>query len=658
MLAETTQNDARPVSVRYAIARPRFFEGPVRTISMILAGITVVLVVDARGVAVLTEPGETLYVVAGGVLVVLALALMRIVTWPRADLVLELGPSALVLPRTVASRRTVTVPYEEIRDLEVRGDGPGGLLLIDTLRGLRILPLSRFRDAAAGKSVPRAIGERIAVRPGGRAQLAAIAARRGHAEALMSRRARVTLIVLAVISVVFAIELRSGALSDTAALGLLQLGASSPALVRDGAVWRLFTANLLHGGFLHLIMNGFALLSLGGLLERWLGGARYTFVLLVSCVGGAAASALAARGMFSVGISTGLFGLLGALAVVHLRHRAVLPAGFRQSRTWWIVILGLNFSLPLIVPVIDGTGHAGGFVTGVVATWLVDRSFASSAVVSARVSQALAVLSAGAFAVAVGIAVAHGTSERATSRDLLTLTRALVTKPIAGPADVDALNAIAWTAATRSDTPASAWPEVRALADRAVQFARPEARGDYLDTRATVSYRMGRSDPHAYDEAITLELQALAASHRRVELPAALRARQLRAYATQLARFLDARHAVSGAIAVEADPLSVELHFTGEGVSARARGTREILVHAVVLSGGAIAGLVEVCALPEGAAESVERVDLALAPAGTDSLLRSRLVVARVDGRPNACHVSRVVRSPFVAADEEIVAYP
>lgn len=655
MLAETTQNEPRPVSVRYAIARPAYFEGPVRTISMMLAALTVVLVFDARSVEALTVPGETLYIVVGGALIVLGLAVLRLVTRPRADLALELGPSALVLPRTVTSRRTVTVPYDEIRDIEVRGDARSGLLLVDTLRGLRVLPLARFRDATAGGVLPRAIRERIVARPGGRAQLEAIATRRLFADALMERRARVTLTMLVVIAIVFALELRAGALSDPGALGLLQLGASSPALVREGAIWRLFTANLLHGGFLHLIMNGFALLSLGGLLERWLGAARFTFVLLFSCFGGALASALAARGIFSVGISTGLFGLLGALAVIHLRHRAVLPAGFRQSRTWWIVILTLNFSLPLVVTVIDGTGHAGGFVAGFLATWLVDRGLREPTPTSARVAQALAIVAAGAFAIAVGIGVAHGASSRAASRDLVTLARVLQTRP---SGDVEALNAIAWTLAISRDTPASAWPDVRALADRAVRSAPPEARSDILDTRATVAYRIGRTTPSAYDEAVTLELHALADTHRRTGLPTDWQIRQRRAYATQLARFLDARHAVAGPIAIEADARSVELHLTADGVSARSRSAKEVLVHAVVLSGGAIAGLVEVCALPAGAADASESVERAFAPAGTGSLLQSRLLTARVDGRPDACRVSRVVRSPFVAADEEILAYP
>ncbi len=659
MPGETTQDEApTPVSVRFAIARPPFFEGAIRTVATSFVALLVVLALDARGVEALLAPGEARSIVLGGFALVFGLALWRLLTRPRGDLAVELGPSALELPRTVSSRRTVTVPYEEIRDLEVRGGPRGGLLLIDTLRGLRVLPLARFRDATAAAALPRAVRDRLLARPGGRAQLGEIVQRRRHAEALSTRRARVTIAVLAVLVLAFVLELRTGALDDAGTLGLLQLGASAPALVREGAVWRLFTANLLHGGFLHAIMNGAALLSLGGLLERWLGGARFTFVLLVSCVGGSLASALAAQALFSVGVSTGLFGLLGALAFVHLRHRAVLPAGFRQSRLWWLVILGLNFSLPLVVPVIDGTGHAGGFVTGFLATALVDRGMRPDTPGSAWLARLLAFVTAGAFAVSVGVAVAHGSSPRANARDLVTIARALLARPVASPAEAEPLNVVAWTLAIGRDTPADAWPLLRRLADLAVRHALPEARSDYLDTRATVSYRLGRTQPAEYDEAVRIELQALAAAPGPAVLPPEWRARQQRAYATQLARFLDARHAVAGPIAVAADPRRVTVALEREGVRARHEGRGEVLVHAVVLSGGAIAGLVEVCAHPAGAAASPEEVDRALAPAGTDSLLHSKLVIARVDGRPDACRVSRVLASPLVAADDAILAYP
>ena len=103
------------------------------------------------------------------------------------------------------------------------------------------------------------------------------------------------------------------------------------------------------------------------------------------------------------------------------------------------------------------------------------------------------------------------------------------------------------------------------------------------------------------------------------------RARQQRAYATQLARFLDARQAVAGPIAISADPRRVTVRLVREGVSARHEGEGEVLVHAVVLAGGAIAGFVETCARSASAPAAAEEVDTAFAPAGTGSLLQARV---------------------------------
>lgn len=74
--------------------------------------------------------------------------------------------------------------------------------------------------------------------------------------------------------------------------------------------------------------------------------------------------------MFSVGISTALFGLLGAYFAVHLRYGSQLPPPYRQSKLWWGVILGLNLVLSVAVPIIDAWGHFGGFVAGVGLGWL------------------------------------------------------------------------------------------------------------------------------------------------------------------------------------------------------------------------------------------------------------------------------------------------
>ena len=50
-------------------------------------------------------------------------------------------------------------------------------------------------------------------------------------------------------------------------------GGSFRILAADGDWWRIFTANLLHAGVLHLALNLLSLIAVGPLVERPLGTA-------------------------------------------------------------------------------------------------------------------------------------------------------------------------------------------------------------------------------------------------------------------------------------------------------------------------------------------------------------------------------------------------
>jgi rhomboid protease GluP len=67
----------------------------------------------------------------------------------------------------------------------------------------------------------------------------------------------------------------------------------------------------------------------------------------------------------SVGISGGLFGLVGALLATGLRHRRGLPAPARRMLVRApIEIIVLNLALGLSIPVIDNAAHVGGLAGG------------------------------------------------------------------------------------------------------------------------------------------------------------------------------------------------------------------------------------------------------------------------------------------------------
>jgi len=67
-------------------------------------------------------------------------------------------------------------------------------------------------------------------------------------------------------------------------------GAKINAAIAAGEAWRLLTPAFLHGNALHLLTNNYALASLGPIVERISGHARFGVVYGVSAVAGTAAS--------------------------------------------------------------------------------------------------------------------------------------------------------------------------------------------------------------------------------------------------------------------------------------------------------------------------------------------------------------------------------
>ncbi len=134
--------------------------------------------------------------------------------------------------------------------------------------------------------------------------------------------------------------------------------------IRAGEVWRLLTAGLVHGGVLHLAMNMMVLNDVGRLVESLFGARKFLVLLWASVLGGSLAS-VAMNPNPSVGISGGLFGLVGAMLAVGLRHRRRLPPPVRRMLVRGpIEVIVLNLALGFAVRFIDNSAHLGGLVTG------------------------------------------------------------------------------------------------------------------------------------------------------------------------------------------------------------------------------------------------------------------------------------------------------
>lgn len=98
-------------------------------------------------------------------------------------------------------------------------------------------------------------------------------------------------------------------------------GSSGPMQVWDGQWWRLLVNNLHHGGLIHLLMNGCAMIYLGRIIEKRMSASLYLLFLVSSMFCVAAASGL--TGELGIGLSGIAYAQVGLLMVWRDRDESV-----------------------------------------------------------------------------------------------------------------------------------------------------------------------------------------------------------------------------------------------------------------------------------------------------------------------------------------------
>ncbi len=185
--------------------------------------------------------------------------------------------------------------------------------------------------------------------------------RRGFVTKLAQGRPHATMAIVTSYAVAFALaQLWGGGefVPTFARMG----GVTEAAL--SGEPWRLLSASWLHLGWLHLIVNGYVMIVLGGFLERLLGWRRMVMIYVASALGGGIASALFSQAPLSVGASGAIWGLLGTAVALAWRPGqvippAVLPVIRRNAMVNLVVNLAVSF-----LPQVDLMAHLGGGVVG------------------------------------------------------------------------------------------------------------------------------------------------------------------------------------------------------------------------------------------------------------------------------------------------------
>ncbi|MEM6392038.1 MAG: rhomboid family intramembrane serine protease [Planctomycetota bacterium] len=150
-------------------------------------------------------------------------------------------------------------------------------------------------------------------------------------------------------------------------LGLFEIGHFSVEKAIFGLeLWRVFTYQFLHGGFLHILFNMIGLYFFGPLMEQWWGSRRFlAFYLLCGVAGAVVASLIGAiPGLIFfppevplIGASGSVFGILAGAAVCFpkMRVQLLFPPIPMTMRTMALVFLGIA-----ALSVIAGSANAGG----------------------------------------------------------------------------------------------------------------------------------------------------------------------------------------------------------------------------------------------------------------------------------------------------------
>ena len=153
---------------------------------------------------------------------------------------------------------------------------------------------------------------------------------------------------------------------------LIDAGMKVNQLVAQGEIWRLFTAMFIHIGLrpipMHLLVNLYALIAIGPMVEGYFGHWRFLAIyLLGGLLGSIASYAFAIPN--SAGASGAIFAMVGAIIVYFTKYRNNFGQRGRSILQNMLVVAGLNLVFGLSVEGIDNWGHLGGLIGGMIVAW-------------------------------------------------------------------------------------------------------------------------------------------------------------------------------------------------------------------------------------------------------------------------------------------------
>ncbi|AKA70824.1 rhomboid family intramembrane serine protease [Clostridium scatologenes] len=158
----------------------------------------------------------------------------------------------------------------------------------------------------------------------------------------------------------------SGNFIDSNTNVLVFLGAKVNYLIARGEYYRLITCMFLHGGIMHLLLNMFALYSLGPFIEKIYGKIRYLIIYFLAGIVSSIFSYMFSSAV-SIGASGAIFGLLGAALIFAMKMKDRIGKGFITNI---VSVILINLFMGLSMSNVDNFGHLGGLIGGSAITLL------------------------------------------------------------------------------------------------------------------------------------------------------------------------------------------------------------------------------------------------------------------------------------------------
>jgi len=189
-------------------------------------------------------------------------------------------------------------------------------------------------------------------------------------QAVFTRSNQLTMTLIGMNVGVFLLEWLAGGMGAMSAdhSVLLAFGAKQNSLISDQhQYWRLITCVFLHIGFIHLLLNNYALWIVGRDIEQIYGSARFLILYVVTGTAASVSSFYFSPDAVSAGASGAIFGLFGAMATFAFKYRKTIPAALSKDiRRRLLPIIAINLMFGFSARgVVDNAAHIGGLIAGI-----------------------------------------------------------------------------------------------------------------------------------------------------------------------------------------------------------------------------------------------------------------------------------------------------